>query len=585
MNAFVRHLLLVCLLGLLPGWAAAGGPHAEPLHLVDDRGEVDAWPALTMLKDPSGQWQVEDAQARMAELRAHAGAKANLGVQRDAVWLHLPVQVSAGGRGRWLLDIDYPSLDRVEVYQFTEGRLMKFARVGDDLPFKLRSLQVRTHAVALELQPGQRHELWLRVQTTSSMVLPISLMTAERYHQREASVQLIQGVIAGIGLCLLIYSIAQWLSLRDRTFAYYAIANSGMTVFFFAYFGLGPQHVWSSNAWITNNVAPLSVLIAMAGGLLFMDRALLVAQHNARWSHAMRILAGVAAAAAVAFIAGLIDYRTAQLVSTVLGPSPIVLGLPAAVARMREGDRAALYVVIGWGLYGVGIGVMLSLLRGYVACNWWTQHAFELGMLVEMVMWQRVLAVRQEQLRHAAEQADRDREALRSLAHTDALTGLPNRRGLQIELAAALPRASSQEMLAIYLLDLDGFKAVNDRLGHDAGDELLKAVALRLRAPLRHRDVVARLGGDEFVVMATDLSGDDDARRLGFKLLDAVATPFTVRGQSCTVGLTVGYALAPLDGHDADSLLKRADAAMYAGKQAGKHTLRRGQASVGLVSA
>jgi diguanylate cyclase (GGDEF)-like protein len=135
----------------------------------------------------------------------------------------------------------------------------------------------------------------------------------------------------------------------------------------------------------------------------------------------------------------------------------------------------------------------------------------------------------------------------------------------------------------VYLLDLDGFKAVNDRLGHDAGDELLKAVSLRLRAPLRQRDVVARLGGDEFVVMATDLGGDDDARHLGQKLLDAIATPFTVRGQQCVVGLTVGYALAPLDGHDADSLLKRADAAMYAGKQAGKHTLRRGQASVGLV--
>ena len=83
----------------------------------------------------------------------------------------------------------------------------------------------------------------------------------------------------------------------------------------------------------------------------------------------------------------------------------------------------------------------------------------------------------------------------------------------------------------MYLLDLDGFKAVNDRLGHDAGDELLKAVAERLRAPLRHRDVVARLGGDEFVVMATDLPGDDDARRLGQKLLDAFAAPFSVRGQ------------------------------------------------------
>ena len=271
-----------------------------------------------------------------------------------------------GERGRWLLDIDYPSLDRVEVYRFTEGRLLQFARVGDDLPFRLRPLQVRTHAVALDLQPGLRHELWLRVQTTSSMVLPISLMTAERYHQREATVQLLQGIFVGIGLCLLIYSIAQWLSLRDATFALYAVAVSGMTVFFFAYYGLGPQHVWGNSPWLTANVAPLSVLVALVGGLLFLDRTLFVAQHHPRLSLAMRGAALAAGTAAVAFASGLIDYRTAQLVSTVLGPSPIVLGLPAAVVRMRSGDRAALYVVIGWSLYGVGIVVMAALLRGYV---------------------------------------------------------------------------------------------------------------------------------------------------------------------------------------------------------------------------
>ncbi|MFO1223911.1 MAG: diguanylate cyclase [Burkholderiaceae bacterium] len=583
MNIRLRHLLLCGLLalpGLLPAWAQP----AQPLQLVDSRGEVDAWPAVTMLSDPSGLWQVEDAEAHRAQLAAPAGARANLGVRSDAVWLHLPLQVSTGGRGRWLLDIDYPSLDRIEVYQMTEGRLLQFARVGDDLPFRLRTMQVRTHVVALELQPGLRHELWLRVQTTSSMVLPISLMTAERYHQREAQVQLLQGVIAGIGLCLLIYSLAQWLSLRDRTFVHYALAVAGATVFFFGYYGLGPQHLWGGSMWLTANLPPLSALVGLVGALLFLERSLSVARHNPRLALAMRGAALLAGGAAVAFTAGLVDYRAAHLAATVLGPSPIVLGLPAALVRLRGGDRAALYVLIGWGLYGVGIVVMVALLRGHVAANWWTQHAFEFGMLAEMVMWQRVLAVRQEQSRHAAAQADREREALRSLAHTDPLTGLPNRRGLQLELADALLRAGGERLLGVFLLDLDGFKDVNDRFGHDAGDELLKQAAQRLRAPLRHRDVVARLGGDEFVVMATDLPGDEEARRLGHKLLDAFSRPFVVRGEPCRVGLTVGYALAPLDGHDADSLLKRADAAMYAGKQAGKHTLRRGQASVGLVA-
>ncbi|HEY6511083.1 MAG TPA: diguanylate cyclase [Burkholderiaceae bacterium] len=582
MATIVRRLL--CLLGLLlaaPTWAQPM-PALQP---ADADGEVDLWPAVTVLADPDGRWTPDDVLARRAEFRRPGGRHANLGVQHGVVWLHIALEPAASGNGRWLLDIDHASLDRVDVHLLAGGRLLQSARLGDGQPFQARPLKTRSHVASLALQPGQPHELVLRVQTTSSMIVPIVLIKAERYHDREAGVQLLQGVMIGIGLCLLIYSVAQWLSLRDATFALYGLTVGSTTVFFFAYFGLGAQHLWGDSTWLTASTGVLSVLIAVAGGLLFLERTLQVAQYNPRWSLAMRAAAAAAGAVALAFALGLIDSRTTQLVCAVLGPLPIVLGLPAAVARVRAGDRASVYVLIGWSLYGVGIVVMAALQRGLVDSNVWTQHAFQIGSLIEMVMWQRVLAVRQEQLRHAAERADREREALRSLAHTDPLTGLPNRRGLEVELSSAVLRASPTRLLAVYLVDLDGFKAVNDRLGHDAGDELLKAVAERLRAPLRHRDVVARLGGDEFVVMATDLPGDEDARRLGQKLLEAFAAPFVLRGQPCKVGLTIGYALAPLDGHDAASLLKRADAAMYAGKQAGKHTLRRGQASVGLVSA
>ena len=115
------------------------------------------------------------------------------------------------------------------------------------------------------------------------------------------------------------------------------------------------------------------------------------------------------------------------------------------------------------------------------------------------------------------------------------------------------------------------------------GDKLLLDVASRLLALLRESDVVARLGGDEFVVMATGLPGDTEAQRLGRKLLDGFCAPFEVAGTRCNVGLTVGYAMSPLDGRDVGTLLKRADAAMYAGKQAGRNCLRRGGASAGLA--
>ena len=242
-------------------------------------------------------------------------------------------------------------------------------------------------------------------------------------------------------------------------------------------------------------------------------------------------------------------------------------------------------MLVGWGFYAVATLTIAGLLRGWVPSNFWTQHAFQFGSMFEMAMWMRVLGVRIEDLRASAQRVHLEHAALRSMAHTDALTGLPNRRGLNETLARVLPASVPERMTAVYLVDLDGFKPVNDRLGHDVGDALLIAVARRLESLVRGSDTVARLGGDEFVIVATRLASDADAQSLGRKLLAGFAAPFALAGQECRVGLTVGYALAPLDGSDALSLLKRADAAMYAGKQAGKNCMQRGAASTGLVTA
>lgn len=176
--------------------------------------------------------------------------------------------------------------------------------------------------------------------------------------------------------------------------------------------------------------------------------------------------------------------------------------------------------------------------------------------------------------------AQRDRAL--SLAATDTLTGLPNRRGLQDRLQVALPRASEENLCALYLLDLDGFKPVNDQYGHATGDLLLVAVAERLRSQVRthsrHADMVARLGGDEFVVLATGLPAARQAEILGQYLLNAFDQPFSIDGESFRLGVTIGYAIAPRHGAEAHALLQRADAAMYTGKREGKRRLTSAEA-------
>lgn len=163
-------------------------------------------------------------------------------------------------------------------------------------------------------------------------------------------------------------------------------------------------------------------------------------------------------------------------------------------------------------------------------------------------------------------------EQARHLALHDALTGLPNRHLLQERLAFLLRDAARQDSpLAVCYLDLDGFKAVNDERGHDAGDALLRAVAQRLNEQRRGNDVVARLGGDEFVVVFSHLDAPAGEVRAVERLMQCFDAPFTLPdGSTVALGASVGVALYPAHGKEAQDLITRADQAMLAGKRAGK---------------
>ena len=167
------------------------------------------------------------------------------------------------------------------------------------------------------------------------------------------------------------------------------------------------------------------------------------------------------------------------------------------------------------------------------------------------------------------QQADR---RIRFLAHHDALTGLANRAQLIEKLENALAILPLRGgCLAVHFIDLDHFKEVNDSLGHDGGDFLLKTVAERLRAITRAGDIVARLGGDEFVVVQTDINGKDQVEDFAQRLASAVSAPMKLKEQEIVATVSVGVALAPADGTSPERLLKSADLALYKSKADGRN--------------
>ncbi|WP_144147141.1 putative bifunctional diguanylate cyclase/phosphodiesterase [Paraburkholderia sp. BCC1884] len=164
---------------------------------------------------------------------------------------------------------------------------------------------------------------------------------------------------------------------------------------------------------------------------------------------------------------------------------------------------------------------------------------------------------------------------LHYLGTHDALTNLPNRQQLSLRIAQAIVECARKEsMFAVLFIDLDGFKSINDSLGHGVGDDLLEVCAERLRQALRHTDMVARLGGDEFVIVVETLSDASSAETVAEGVLRRLSEEITVNGLPLRVSASIGIAFYPRDGGDAEQLLHSADAAMYAAKQGGRNTFR-----------
>src|SRR5712692_1588626 len=208
---------------------------------------------------------------------------------------------------------------------------------------------------------------------------------------------------------------------------------------------------------------------------------------------------------------------------------------------------------IGWSLFSQSTA---DLYLGYI------------GFLLQAITGMSMIACLLEDEREASELATVEME---HLAYHDALTGLPNRPLFMDRLIMALAQASrSNQQVAVFFLDLDRFKDINDSLGHSTGDGLLKAVAERIRRCVREGDTVARFGGDEFTLLIPRIDQVEDAAKIAQKILETLKIPFSIHDHELFVTTSIGISICPNDGSDPETLVRNADTAMYRAKDQGR---------------
>jgi diguanylate cyclase (GGDEF)-like protein len=254
----------------------------------------------------------------------------------------------------------------------------------------------------------------------------------------------------------------------------------------------------------------------------------------------------------------------------------LAVALTASLADVAASLAANARYTVGW-----YFGRVESLIAGSVLMLVFLAEINRLYHRLSVAMHElsaantRLVATVEEKDKLVAE-LQRSEEQVRQLAYYDTLTELPNRRVLLDRLNQALSQARRHHCsMAILFLDLDRFKHINDTLGHDVGDELLRQVARRLTTCVRSADTVSRSGGDEFIIVLSEIMQPDDAARVAEKVIEVLTAPVVVGEHKLQVTTSIGIAVYPVDGmDDMQALMKKADRAMYAAKDGGRNTYR-----------
>lgn len=597
LTGLARIGVTACLAALSAGSVLAAITDTSSRLTLNAASDVHAaWPHVTILPEAGTALSAQEALSKAAAFERPTTSYATLGVLGKPVWLRVPFRIEGSALQEWIVNVDYPPLNRLDAYILQGTRTLQKAELGSLREFALRPLASRSHAMPFELAGGD-YELLLRVDTRGALILPVEFMRPAAFHRASVAEQMLRGIQVGLFLCLLIYSLAQWAGTREPLFLKYALLVCGSFSFALLLSGVGAQWVWRDAFWFEQHMPGIGALLAVGGTFLFLADILGkngevatvtpgagVAQlhtdttlpSTARDRYLTVMHAGAALCAGLLAVYCLDLFNTAVLTALIvlLGPLPLLISLPRFVQRLLKGDMIGRYLLLAFAFYVTTVVITTSTIRGKLPANFWTLHSLTFGEMAHILTFTLILIQRAAELRRSSEYARAEHNLLRAMAYTDPLTGLANRRSLMDAMSGSVAHATPARMLAAYVVDLDDFKAVNDEFGHEAGDRLLLELANRLRSNARQEDMVARLGGDEFVVLAEGLGSVEQAKELGARLMRAAELPFRWRGREISIGITIGVAVAPHDGRDTATILRSADSAMYIGKQHGKAQLK-----------
>lgn len=604
----VSCLMLAC--ALLPGLGQAQAANlASPVEVVltADQAELQLGPSMQALEDASGQLDAATAFTRPLVWQAQRNPSINFGFSSSAWWTKVTLRNTSTRDLERVLDLGSSLVDHADIHVFrADGTEVQRMVSGDRAPFSSRSENVRSIAMRLSIPAGQAITVLMRFKSHDGLneIITPTLYAPEAFTSHVQMETLAFGIYYGLLASVLLYNIFLFASTGQTAFGLYSLYVGSFLLWGLIFRGYAFQYWWPDSPDFNNQALAVVVSVLYMSLGLFLMKYLDTARSVPRWMH--RLIAISSAAQGICFLPAFLNvYAGTFILNSLIGSCTIVSMVIILHKLVWQGSKPGRYAATAFAILALAALLYYLRILGFVPANALTDNLLQIGSAAEAMLLAFGLAdqmntlktqkLRAERQALAAQTAlntqletlvsSRTRELedanqrLANLAITDELTGAYNRRQFNKDLAAAVAlHARHQTPAALCLLDVDHFKAYNDRYGHPAGDEVLRQISTTLRQQLqRASDHVYRVGGEEFAILI-DIHEPPDK-----------VVAFVNRMQSCIHGLAITHEGSPIGvvsismglvilkaqgaPHAATELYSITDALLYQAKQTGRNRL------------
>lgn len=562
LSQMLKWLLLAWLLGVGAKSMAVGVVLQElPAGALGLHAEV-------LVEVPARPLDLAQVQQGTAPFQPITQQKPSFGIGAAPRWIRLKVNNLDAQAQVFHLVAGVPWTDRIDGYLIQNGRTLTSWQTGDERPGAPGLVPGLGFTMALQLPPGQS-EVLLRVACVDPMVVPLELLSPAQFEQRQRSTAYLYGLHYGFLLALCAYNLLLFAGLGKRTYLSYA-------VYLLCYIGVNVCYTGHGNAWIWPDlpgfqryVIPVMMVAFAVSSLMFARRFLRL------WASAQRVDRAVSGLALLGVIVATVSVLGGSHLAAVLWGFAF-LGLVCVVMvalgffSLHRGTPSARYFLLACLCGMIGAASSTITTWGWVPFNELGYRAIEIGVTLEATLLALALAYQVRHYQRASLQAT-------ELARIDPLTKLLNRRAFFEDCLPAWRTAGRGERpMCVVVIDLDHFKSVNDRHGHEVGDRALVAAGKVLAEGRRAGDLLARWGGEEFVLLLpeTELA---QAVALAERLraeIEAVTLPTS----SGMLSLSASFGVAQrADQASIEALIAAADTQLLAAKQAGRNRVSAAQ--------